>query len=65
MSEPNYAQLEANNPHLDKDKPYYLRGLKKYQEDKMFLTDTIKYEQDLYEEAAKEFLEFSLDIDDE
>lgn len=30
----------------------------------MFLTDTIKYEQDLYEEAAKEFLEFSLDIDD-
>ena len=49
---------------LDKDKPYYLRGLKKYQEDKMFLTDTIKYEQDLYEEAAKEFLEFNLDIDD-
>ena len=49
---------------LDKDKPYYLRGLKKYQEDKMFLTDTIKYEQDLYEEAAREFLEFSLDIDE-
>ena len=49
---------------LDKDKPYYIRGLKKYQEDKMFLTDTIKYEQDLYEDAAKEFLEFSLDIDD-
>lgn len=46
---------------LDKDKPYYIRGLKKYQEDKMFLTDTIKYEQDLYEDAAKEFLEFSLD----
>lgn len=49
---------------LDKDKPYYLRGLKKYQEDKMFLTDTIKYEQDLYEKAAKEFLKFNLDIDD-
>ena len=39
---------------LDKDKPYYLRGLKKYQEDKMFLTDTIKYEQDLYEESLED-----------
>ena len=27
MSEPNYAQLEANNPHLDKDKPYPLAGI--------------------------------------
>ena len=27
MSEPNYAKLEANNPHLDKDKPYPLAGI--------------------------------------
>ena len=34
---------------LDNDKPYYMRGLKNYKEDKMFLIDTIRYEQDLYE----------------
>lgn len=33
---------------LDEDKTYYMRGLKEYEHDKMFLIDTIKHEQDLY-----------------
>lgn len=41
---------------LDKDKPYYMRGLKNYNEDKMFLIDTIKYEQDLYEKIVTEMI---------
>lgn len=45
---------------IDDDKPYYMRGLKKYKEDKMFLIDTIKHEQDLYENFAKEMLNFEL-----
>ncbi len=45
---------------LDNDKPYYMRGLKKYKEDKMFLIDTIKHEQDLYESAIKDMLDFNL-----
>ncbi len=46
---------------LDDDKPYYMRGLKNYKEDKMFLIDTIKHEQDLYESVAKEMLDFELE----
>lgn len=46
---------------LDKDKPYYMRGLKNYKEDKMFLIDTIKHEQDLYEDVVNELLDFELD----
>lgn len=46
---------------LDDDKPYYMRGLKNYKEDKMFLIDTIKHEQDLYEKVASEMLDFELD----
>lgn len=46
---------------LDKDKPFYMRGLRKYKEDKMFLIDTIKYEQDLYEKIASEMLDFELE----
>ena len=46
---------------LDDDKTYYMRGLKKYKEDKMFLIDTIKHEQDLYESVAKEMLYFELE----
>ena len=45
---------------LDSDKPYYMRGLKNYKEDKMFLIDTIKHEQDLYESIVKELLNFEL-----
>ena len=46
---------------LDSDKPYYMRGLKNYKEDKMFLIDTIKHEQDLYENVAKDMLNFELE----
>jgi Fic family protein len=46
---------------LDDDKPYYMRGLKNYKEDKMFLIDTIKHEQDLYESIATEMLDFDLE----
>ena len=45
---------------LDSDKPYYMRGLKNYKEDKMFLIDTIKHGQDLYESIVKELLNFEL-----
>lgn len=45
---------------LDNDKPYYMRGLKNYKEDKMFLIDTIKHEQDLYEKIVNEMLDFDL-----
>lgn len=40
---------------LDDDKPYYMRGLKEYENDKMFLIDTIKYEQDLYEKIVRNY----------
>ena len=43
---------------LDSDKSYYMRGLKEYKNDKMFLVDTIKHEQDLYEEICKQLLKF-------
>lgn len=46
---------------LDSDKPFYMRGLKNYREDKMFLIDTIKHEQDMYETVASEMLDFKLD----
>ncbi len=45
---------------LDSDKPFYMRGLKNYKEDKAFLIDTIKHEQDLYESVVKEMLNFDL-----
>lgn len=45
---------------LNSDKPFYMRGLKNYKEDKMFLIDTIKHEQDLYESVVCEMLDFKL-----
>lgn len=45
---------------LDDDKPYYMRGLKEYTSDKMFLIDTIKHEQDLYEKISEELLNFDI-----
>ena len=45
---------------LDKDKPYYMRGLKEYDNDKMFLIDTIKNEQDIYAKVCDELLDFNL-----
>lgn len=46
---------------LDDDKPYYMRGLKEYENDKMFLIDTIKHEQDLYEKTCEELLNFEIE----
>ena len=45
---------------LDDDKPYYLRGLKEFENDKMYLIDTIKHEQDIYEKICEELLDFDL-----
>lgn len=49
---------------LDKDKPFYMRGLKEYKNDKMFLIDTIKNEQDIYEKVCNELLDFNLEKSD-
>ena len=46
---------------LDKDKPFYMRGLKEYKNDKMFLIDAIKNEQDIYEKVCNELLDFNLE----
>ncbi len=46
---------------LDEDKPFYLRGLKEYENDKMFLIDTIKHEQDLYEEICQKLLNYEIE----
>ena len=46
---------------LDKDKPFYMRGLKEYKNDKIFLIDTIKNEQDIYEKVCDELLDFNLE----
>ncbi len=45
---------------LDKDKSFYMRGLKEYKNDKMYLIDTIKNEQDIYEKVCNELLDFNL-----
>ena len=47
---------------LDDDKPYYMRGLKLYNNDKMFLIDTIKTEQDRYEKICNELLDYDIEI---
>ncbi len=48
---------------LDKDKPFYTRGLKEYKNDKMFLIDTIKNEQDIYEKVCNDLLNFNFEKD--
>lgn len=45
---------------LDEYKSYYLRGLKEYDNDKAFLTDTCKHAQDIYENICNELLDFEL-----
>ena len=45
---------------LDNHKPYYMRGLKEYENDKMFLIDTIRHEQDLYQQMCEELLNFKI-----
>ena len=46
---------------LDKDKSFYMRGLKEYKNDKIFLINTIKNEQDIYEKVCDELLDFNLE----
>ena len=46
---------------LDDDKSYYMRCLKECENDKVFLIDTIKREQDLYEKMCEELLDFEID----
>ena len=46
---------------LDDDKAFYLRGLKQYDNDKMFLIDTIGHEQDVYEKVCDDLLDFIID----
>ena len=46
---------------LDYHKSYYMRGLKEYNNDKMYLIDTIKNEQDIYEKVCVELLDFDLE----
>jgi len=46
---------------LDDDKPYYMRGLKEYENDKMYLIDTIKHEQDLYKQICEKLLVFEIE----
>ena len=46
---------------LDDDKSYYMRGLKEYENDKMFLIDTIKHEQDLYKKITEKLLNFEIE----
>jgi len=45
---------------LDEDKAYYMRGLKEYEKDKMFLIDTIKHEQDLYQKVCEKLLDYEI-----
>jgi len=49
---------------LDDDKHYYMRGLKEYETDEMFLIDTIKHEQDLYEQTCENLLNFEIEEKD-
>ena len=46
---------------LNDDNLYYMKGLKEYESDKMFLIDTIGNEQDLYEKMCEELLNFEIE----
>lgn len=46
---------------LDIDKPYYMRGLKEYDNDKRFLIDTCMHSQDIYESMCNELLDFEVE----
>ena len=45
---------------LDYHKSFYLRGLKEYKSDSLFLIDTIKTEQDIYEKVCNDLLDIDL-----
>lgn len=48
---------------LDDDKQYYLRGLKEYDSEKGYLTDTCLHAQDIYEKVCSELLDFDINDD--
>ena len=48
---------------LDKDRSYYMRGLKEYDNDKQYLIDTCKYSQDVYEDVCNQLLDFEVKED--
>lgn len=48
---------------LDKNKPYYMRGLKEYSEDKKFLIDTCLHSQDIYNDICTQLLNFEINND--
>lgn len=45
---------------LDDDKAYYIRGLREYKNDKMFLIDTIRHEQDIYKGICEMLISFEI-----
>ncbi len=48
---------------LDKDRPYYMRGLKEYDNDKQYLIDTCLHSQDIYEDMCNQLLDFEIKED--
>lgn len=48
---------------LDKDRPYYMRGLKEYDNDKQYLIDTYLHSQDIYEDVCNQLLDFEIKED--
>ena len=46
---------------LDRDKPFYMRGLKEYDNDKKYLIDTCLHSQDIYADVCRELLDFEVD----
>ena len=52
---------------LDRDKPYYLRGLKEYDRDRTYLLETCLNEQDIYTDLCKQLLnlDFNITVDNE
>ena len=46
---------------LDKNKDYYIKGLKEYDRDSKYLIDTCLYAQDIYENICNQLLDFEID----
>ena len=46
---------------LDKNKDYYIKGLKEYDRDSKYLIDTCLYAQDIYESVSNQLLDFEID----
>ena len=46
---------------LDKNKDYYIKGLKEYDRDSKYLIDTCLYAQDIYESVSNQLLDFETD----